>query len=765
MVAPVVVGTPTTFASAVSGATITLTKPTGVQDGDMLVAVLRTSGSSSPTDFVLAGWSREGLPFVPNDAAGRVTGIYLHAVTNAASEPASYAFVKSVADPRLAGAMFIVRGVDLASPIAGESVGYDASPAPRVQLNSFSVDTTDAALLVYAWGTEVIVPNASAPTIVPGTQIALVPSSDGTGATRTVLWAGSEVSSTAPTGHRSLTWVSAAGASATGIVLRGLAAPQPPATGQIGAHLSTSPAHNSLTIGIDRLGGTAVVAVLRDQGVEIARQPVSVDNASGWGNIVFPGLADDTEYDVRFEVDGVEQTDAQIITRTLPATGPRSFTMVTGSCQFTASNHPVWDAILAENPVMLAHMGDLHYADATTLAAWRTGVEASLTAARMRTLLEHVPMTWTWDNHDRVIVDDGGAGNGLNFGRTDPTTNTEWRRLAGTTGWASPDAGGRTWVIGRARFIQTDNWTAKDDPDAGGPAPLTFLGAAQKQWFKDTLEAATEPLIVWLAQWTTATTGSGRWDSYPEETAELEAFLDARPALKSRVVMIGGDSHSLQVTDGSRTLGNFVGVPSYNISGFNRSSDTGHGGGGWLYDEPLRTAAQSEADWGGYSRVTVTDDGSTLTFLWEGVRVGPTGATDVMAAQTITVSSEASAGVVAQTLPALTSQASGMVTAPAFAGTVAAAFPPLVQAAVAEGVAPVFSGIVTATAPALVQAAVGQSLSASYTGTTTMTLPALTTAVVGITTIPEEPIPAPHGYGSRSWPSRAPGSERPYSVR
>lgn len=223
MVAPYVVGTATTSASVVSGGTIVLDKPSGVQDGDVLVAVLRTNGSTSPTDFALSGWTRRGYTFVANDAAGRVTGIFTHPVTSAVSEPSTYTFTKSVSDARRVGVMFIVRGVDLTNPVAGNSTGWDATPSPRIQLNSFTVDTVDAALLLYAWGNEIVSPNPTEPTIPPGTAIALVPSSSGTGSTRTTVWAGWESNSATSTGHKNLTWaVSTGGPAATGVVLRGL---------------------------------------------------------------------------------------------------------------------------------------------------------------------------------------------------------------------------------------------------------------------------------------------------------------------------------------------------------------------------------------------------------------------------------------------------------------------------------------------------------------------------------------------------------------
>lgn len=224
MAAPLVVGSATTFAAAASGATITLAKPTGMQTGDLLVAVLRTNGSTSPDDFAASGWTRHGSPFVPSSAAERVTGLHIHPVADAASEPAEYVFTKSVADSRRVGALFIVRGVDLTDPIAGESVNANSDANPTIQLNSYSVDTADPTLQIYAWANEVVAPNVSEPISSPGTQIALVPSAAGTSVTRSTVWVGSEPLAAIETGAKSLTWdTSTSGSAATGMTLRGKA--------------------------------------------------------------------------------------------------------------------------------------------------------------------------------------------------------------------------------------------------------------------------------------------------------------------------------------------------------------------------------------------------------------------------------------------------------------------------------------------------------------------------------------------------------------
>lgn len=406
---------------------------------------------------------------------------------------------------------------------------------------------------------------------------------------------------------------------------------EPIKTSQIGLHTSLNPSSDSLTVGFDKLSGTVVqVALCNASDVEINRATATNDATTGWGNVVFSGLTANTQYNVKFYVDGELQTDAFLQIKTLP-TGVFSYVAVGGSCQFTGSNHPVFDVIGADNPVFVAHMGDMHYVDATTEPAWRAGMESSLTTPKMRALLQKTSLHWSMDNHDRIIMNPGGAGSALNYGTTNPLTMSEWKQLAGTSGWATSDTLGRTWVAGRVRYIQLDMWTLRQDPDFD-TGTLTFLGEAQKTWWKNTLEAATEPLIVWFCNWTSQNYTNGRWNSFPAESTELENWINARPGIKRRMVLIGGDSHSLQADSGTRTgTFRFKGMPSLNMSGFNRSGDAGDGATYDIENAAMRVPGDLESKWGGYSRITINDNGTEVRFKWEAVRVDVNGVPDVMA--------------------------------------------------------------------------------------------------------------------------------------
>lgn len=398
-------------------------------------------------------------------------------------------------------------------------------------------------------------------------------------------------------------------------------------TGNIGLHVVPHFTQTSLRVGAKFLEESLVNEVqLFDQTDTLLDTKTATVPVSKWANVEFTGLTPDTEYTIKFVVNGTEQTDASFVIKTLP-NEKNAFTIVAGSCQFTGSAHPVFTRMAEDNPLFIAHMGDLQYQNATDETSWRAAVESSLASSTMGPMLEKVPFSWTWDNHDRIIVDT------LNMGTTSPNTAIAWHELAGETGWTSSTTMGRSWTAGRVRFIQTDQWSVRDDPDLVAE-PRTFLGATQKQWWKDTLLAAEEPVIVWFCQWTAQNHANGRWNSFNAETAELEAWLNAHPSVKERLIMVGGDSHQLQADSGTRTLAQgsrFVGVPSLNVSGFNRSS-TGANGLNWdIAEGDVRLSTDPESDWGAYSRLTFTDNGHTIDMLWEAVRVNAVGATDILA--------------------------------------------------------------------------------------------------------------------------------------
>ena len=605
-----------------------ITVPTGTENGDLLFSHIQISANTRD----ITDWSAKGWWLVANAITGTREIFTLARIYNAGDSPLVYTLTLS-SSSNAVGVSVAVRNHDVTGATdlqIGNIWTRAANGGSQNMVTAPSITTTiDGSYVLAFFG------HAAAATV-------LTPSGDFTFLDERQLnpapeWPqvyGREMHIAGATGDQIIT-DNASPSTQNGLGFQ-VAIPYGASaivtSGTIGHHVSLSPDSTSVTVGLKKISGSTIEAVLYDEDeTELDRLAVSFDTTTQWGNAYFQGLSPNTQYNIKFDTDAVRQSDAALIISTLPV-GPVSYVAVGGSCQFTGANHPVFDAIKAENAVFLAHMGDLHYVDATTEPAWRAGMETSLTAAKMRSMLQTTSMHWSMDNHDRIMVNAGGAGTALNLGTTNPLTATNWKYLAGSTGWASADTLGRTWVAGRVRYIQADMWSVRQDPDFD-TGTLTFMGATQKAWWKDMLEAATEPLIIWFCNWTMMNHGNGRWNSFPAETSELESWLNARPHIKRRMVLIGGDSHSLQADSGTRTgtTYRFNGIPSLNISGFNRTGDGGDGGTYDIANAPLRAVGESESMWGGYSRLTINDNGTEVRFKWEGVRVHSSGSTDIMA--------------------------------------------------------------------------------------------------------------------------------------
>jgi len=384
----------------------------------------------------------------------------------------------------------------------------------------------------------------------------------------------------------------------------------PPDSGQITAAMTSWFGENFLRGGWVTLAGASVrmaASVNADLSGAVFSDPVVVP-ASGWLTTRVDGLAPDTLYHIGLEINGVLQTDGRTQARTLPVAGTEaSFTVISGSCQITGSNHASLARAALENAAYLLHFGDLHYADAITETAWRNAVLASLVPSNMRALTAAFPLQWLWDNHD--------WGGELSWSGSPAAAwvPSAYRELTGDL----PDAvgGWRTWVHGRVRFIRTDMHSQRSDPgDPDSPAKV-LLGAAQKQWWKDTLEAATEPVIIWASGWPNHNLANGRWQTYTTDVDEMETWLDARPEIKARIICLGADSHDVRADSGTRppVWQAFSGLPSLNASPFNQA-----GGVGETQSWDIGQIDIDDAR-GAYSRLTFTDQGSQIVLLWEAV--------------------------------------------------------------------------------------------------------------------------------------------------
>ena len=183
MSAPQWAGSPV-IAGAASGTSLTIGKPTSVTNGDVLVAVVRAQGTVATAISVPSGWARAGAA---NGASDRAQGIFYKLVTDASTEPATYAF-GGWSSGRSVGAMRALRGVDPANIIGGSPAYSTTDPAAY---------TVAAApfLAVALWGDERTDTRSHVPSSTPAGYAALdnIQSTQDASTTgsRTALWWGS----------------------------------------------------------------------------------------------------------------------------------------------------------------------------------------------------------------------------------------------------------------------------------------------------------------------------------------------------------------------------------------------------------------------------------------------------------------------------------------------------------------------------------------------------------------------------------------------
>lgn len=369
----------------------------------------------------------------------------------------------------------------------------------------------------------------------------------------------------------------------------------------------TAQTYNSLRIGAATTDAEMVAATARPVGggQPIVSSPVTVP-ASGWVSVKIEGLNSGQAYEV-------DLISAGRVLRTAKGQtlvpGRLDFVALTGSCQSNNSDPPVFDKMRLEGAAFFHHQGDLHYRDTQDETTWRAGVDIAMSTLRMRVFTQSTPMYYRWDNHD--------WGGSLTW-RESPVGQfapAAIRELFGPD-FPHPKALYQSWVHGGVRFIDTDQWTLRDEaittPSTDAQAGKSMWSLEQRTWFFQTLLNATEPLIVWFSSFPLYSNviGNGRWGNYLDEVSVIGKFFSEHPEIRARMVAVGGDSHSICADDGTNTM---WGLPSLNASPFAQSG--GLASGTWnIVNLDVDDAR------GYYSRLAFTWSDDAVTFQWKAMQ-------------------------------------------------------------------------------------------------------------------------------------------------
>jgi hypothetical protein len=407
-----------------------------------------------------------------------------------------------------------------------------------------------------------------------------------------------------------------------------------------GSEIVPPPMPSSLFAGTFGFGSTWLTMGARSQNVRTAVR-VDATPANGGATIVSAKLATPDAYGwVACRVDGltpnvtynlvmvdVETGTALATVQATTTGGIRSdFKVVTSSCQKSDTDAPVYATMAAENAAFFSHQGDLHYQDASTESSWRFGLNANMARPAMKALLAVTPTTYRWDNHD--------WGGNASWRESPPKgwAPQAIRNLMGAETFTDPSGLWRTWTHNGVRFIDTDQWTLRDQadttPETNFLAGKTMLGPAQRAWLFDVLGTATEPLIVWFSSFPLYGNyvTNGRWGNFRDEAAIIDSWFGAHEDVRARVVAVGGDSHDIRADDGANTMWK---IPSLNASPINRNGDAANvsSSSPWwnIFQGPATVSGTvGTIDTGVYSLLSFdwNDAKTQVTFTWQAKRTG-----------------------------------------------------------------------------------------------------------------------------------------------
>ena len=269
------------------------------------------------------------------------------------------------------------------------------------------------------------------------------------------------------------------------------------------------------------------------------------------------GLQPNTGYFYGIEVAGVLRTDpiSRGRFRTFPQGAGSYKIALIGDGDYRDPDHRVYDAVLAENPLLLLFNGDLHYSDINTTVTedYRVAYDNVLKHPVQGALFRSAPVAYMWDDHDFSGGDNSnGTATGSAAARTvyrEYVPHYPLRVADGTIGQA--------FTVGRVRIIMTDLRSAATPQSSPESAGKTKLGAAQKAWFKQELISARDagfPLVLWVSPdpWIgPATLGDDSWAGYATERTEVANFI--RDNRIGNLVIFSGDMHAMAYDDGTHS--------------------------------------------------------------------------------------------------------------------------------------------------------------------------------------------------------------------
>ena len=310
---------------------------------------------------------------------------------------------------------------------------------------------------------------------------------------------------------------------------------------------------------------------------------------------------------------------------TLPPAGqPANFTVALGACIDTGNDTPSPSVALTDwigyAPGLAIFTGDYDYLDPL-----ETTVTGQLGC------IEYQSMYWTgapitqqaWGYYcrsDHDTTTDGGDSDNDWTAANLLAMQEAFPYVASLPDPNNPVHGlYQSWVTGRIRFIMLDMRNIDRSPVANPDnASKTMLGATQLAWLYGQL-TEPEPLKViitdtnWIGTTTAVDSCGPGWTYYITERTAILNFIAANQPLVRNVMLWHGDAHGLGCCPGADNPAG--GFPVYCAAPMRQT-------GAAFSSDVAATFTQSYNNNGGqcrqYGRITLTDDGHTITSAFTG---------------------------------------------------------------------------------------------------------------------------------------------------
>ena len=544
--------------TSANGQTVTLAKPANIADGDLLVAVAPVI-----TPPASGTWTRVGV--APASNPYRPMAVYIMPVPVAGNvSDVSWQWTTNTASGRRRGMLFRVTGADLSTSIDGFGGWSPSDGMTAIVIPQVTTTYTNSVLIAVGY-TQSSAIQGNAAFTPPGSMTTVTTVNTPPGSANTGLWAGYETVNPGASGSRTVSLNPATTASG-GFMLALKAAGSLPAPVLI---------HNISGVATDSGFQIAFKATNIATGVRAAVSTASdlsnptytssvMPDGDGYGHITVNGLAADTVYHWGLEIDGVLSASYHGKTRTFPTEGSQaSFSFTAASCINTGDNPTTLDDMrnrIGPDGVgarFFGHLGDFHYVYSTSggnpiaptdQAVLRENYTNQIAVSRQHQIFREMPLSYTWSDVDSF----GSNGDGTYA--ANPYANAAYRQVFPIPSDMPVITGiYRSWVIGRVRFIQTDQRTFSSARGATDNSSKTKLGTAQKAWLLNLVQTATEKVIVLLGDgaWYGAPNVSGTNDSWSAYNTERTEIGTAIAASGKNVIYIHGDVHALAADDGS----------------------------------------------------------------------------------------------------------------------------------------------------------------------------------------------------------------------